>query len=78
MQVYIELAVLENFCMDFTLLYAAKVAVKNMAPFWRILIAAVLGAAFAVTFPLFKLGVVWTGVVTFCSGFLFCLVEGKL
>lgn len=77
MQVYVELAVLENFCMDFTLLYAAKVAVKNPSPFWRILIAAVLGAAFAVVFPLFKLGAVWSVVVKIASGFLICLVAGK-
>ena len=77
MQVYIELAVIENFCMDFTLLYAAKLAVKNPAPFWRILIGAVLGAAFAVTFPLFKLGAAWSVVVKITSGFLICLVAGK-
>ena len=63
--------------MDFTLLYAAKVAVKNPVPFWRILIAAVLGAAFAVVFPLFKLGAVWSVVVKIASGFLICLVAGK-
>ncbi|MDE6666765.1 MAG: sigma-E processing peptidase SpoIIGA, partial [Clostridia bacterium] len=77
MQVYVELAVLENFCMDFTLLYAAKSAVKNPSPFWRILIASVLGAAFAVVFPLFKLGAVWSVVVKIASGFLICLVAGK-
>ncbi|MDE7083043.1 MAG: sigma-E processing peptidase SpoIIGA [Clostridia bacterium] len=77
MQVYIELAVLENFCMDFTLLYAAKAAVKNPSPFWRIIIAAILGAAFAVVFPLFKLGAVWSAVVKVLSGFLICLVAGK-
>lgn len=77
MQVYIELAVIENFCMDFTLLYAAKVAVKNTAPFWRIIIASVIGAAFAVLFPLFKLGAVWSVAVKVCSGFLICLVAGK-
>lgn len=77
MQVYIELAVIENFCMDFTLLYAAKLAVKNPAPFWRIIIAAVIGAAFAVVFPLFKLGAVWSVVVKVASGFLICIVVGK-
>lgn len=77
MQVYIELAVLENFCMDFTLLYAAKAAVKNPSPFWRILIAAVLGAAFAVTFPLLNLGAVWAVAVKVLSGFLICLAAGK-
>jgi len=77
MQVYIELAVIENFCMDFTLLYAAKVAVKNPSPVWRILIGAVLGAAFAVVFPLFKLGAVWSVAVKILSGFLLCLAAGK-
>lgn len=77
MQVYIELAVIENFCMDFTLLYAAKVAVKNPSPFWRILIAAILGAAFAVVFPLFKMGAAWSVVVKVALGFLICLIAGK-
>ena len=77
MHVYIELAVIENFCMDFTLLYAAKVAVKNPSPFWRILIAAILGAAFAVMFPLFKMGAAWSVVVKVASGFLICLIAGK-
>ncbi len=77
MQVYIELAVLENFCMDFTLLYSARVATKNPTPFWQISIAAVLGAAFAVAFPLFKLGAVWAVTVKVASGFLICLAAGR-
>ena len=77
MQVYIELAVIENFCMDFTLLYAAKLAVKNPTRLWRIALGALLGAAFAVVFPLFKLGAVWSVVVKIASGLLLCLVAGK-
>ncbi len=78
MQVYIELALLENFCMDFTLLYAAKLTVKNMASVWRIFIAAVLGACFAVCFPLFGLEGVWAIAVKILSGLVICLVSAKL
>lgn len=77
MQVYIELALAENFCMDFTLLYAAKLAVKNAASVKRIALAACLGAAFAVAFPLFKLGAAWAVVVKIVSGLLICLIAGR-
>lgn len=43
MQVYVELAVIENFCMDFTLLYSAKIAVKNPARVRRVALGAALG-----------------------------------
>lgn len=77
MQVYIELALLENFCMDFTLLYAAKAAVKNPAKFWRIALGAAVGAGFAVAFPLFNLTAVWGTVVKVLSGLLICLISGR-
>ena len=50
MQVYVELALLENFCMDFTLLYCAKLVAKNRAHILRLVIASVFGACFAVVF----------------------------
>ncbi|MDE7330458.1 MAG: sigma-E processing peptidase SpoIIGA, partial [Clostridia bacterium] len=59
MQVYIELAVLENFCMDFTLLYSAKLASKNSAHILRIALGSALGACFAVVFPLLNIGTGW-------------------
>lgn len=77
MQVYIELAAVENFCMDFTLLFAAKLAVKNTASYLRIALASALGAAFAVVFPLFKMGAVWSVAVKILSGFLICLIAGR-
>lgn len=77
MQVYAELALAENFCMDFTLLFAAKAAVKNTASAKRLALAAVLGAVFAVVFPLFKLPAVWTVVVKILSGLLLCLAAGR-
>lgn len=77
MQVYVELAVLENFCMDFTLLYCAKLTVKNTASRKRVGVAAALGACFAVAFPLFGLNGAWAAVVKIISGLLICLCAGK-
>lgn len=77
MQVYIELAILENFCMDFTLLYCAKLTSKNLAGWKRIAVASVIGACFAVVFPLINLNAVWSVVVKILSGLLICLFGGK-
>lgn len=77
MQVYVEFAVLENFCMDYTLLYSAKLAVKNGAGWGRVAVAAAIGAAFAVLFPLFGLNAIWSVVVKIASGAAICAVAGK-
>lgn len=77
MQVYAELALAENFCMDFTLLFAAKSAVKNTASAKRLALASALGAVFAVVFPLFSLNAVWAVIVKILSGLLICLVAGR-
>lgn len=81
MQVYAEYALLENFCMDFTLLVAAKVAAKNPAKYWRIAVAAVLGACFAVVYPLFKIGgsaaTVLGIVIKLIAGAGMCAVAGR-
>ena len=77
MQVYVELALLENFCMDFTLLFCAKVASKNGAHLFRLIIASVFGACFAVVFPLFKLGGVLSVIIKIFSGLIICAVAGK-
>lgn len=77
MQVYIELAVLENFCMDFTLLYAAKAAVKNAASAFRIALAAACGAGFAVAFPLLGLDGAWAVAVKLTAGAALCLMAAK-
>ncbi|MDE6598244.1 MAG: sigma-E processing peptidase SpoIIGA [Clostridia bacterium] len=77
MQVYIELALIENFCMDFTLLYCAKIVCKNPAHILRVICAAAIGACFAVIFPLFKLSGVWAVVVKVVSGLAICFLGGK-
>ena len=78
MQVYAELAVIENFCMDFTLLYAAKTAVKNRAGAGRIALSAAFGALFAVVFPLFKTGAVLAVIIKILSGILLCFIAAKI
>lgn len=77
MQVYIELALLENFCMDFTLLYCAKLAVKNGAGWRRISVASAMGACFAVLFPLLKLPAVWSVIIKILSSLILCLIACK-
>lgn len=77
MQVYVELAVIENFCMDFTLLYCAKLVAKNRGAVWRIVLSAAIGACFAVVFPLFKLQAVWSILIKIISGLIICAVAGK-
>lgn len=77
MEVFIELALLENFCMDYTLLYCAKLVSKNRAGWKRVAVAAVAGACFAVLFPLAGLGGVWAAAVKILSGLAICAVAGK-
>ncbi|MCD8041065.1 MAG: sigma-E processing peptidase SpoIIGA [Clostridia bacterium] len=69
MQVYVELALAENFCMDFTMLASAKLVTKNICGYKRIAAASALGACFAVVFPLFGLSGVWAVAVKVVSGF---------
>ena len=78
MQVYVELALIENFCVDFTLLYAAKAVTKNPASKKRLAVASALGACFAVVFPLFNLPSAWGTVVKIFSGLVICLLACKI
>ena len=77
MQVYVELAVVENFCMDFTLLYCAKLVCKNPSSILRVVTASALGACCAVVFPLFRLGAVWSVTLKILSGLIICVLAGK-
>ncbi len=77
MQVYAEYAIIENFCMDFTLLAAAKAVSKNPAKYWRIALASVLGACFAVVYPLIGLGGAVGIIVKLVAGAAMCALAGK-
>ncbi len=77
MEVYIEYALAENFCMDFCLLYAAKAAAKNRAGAGRIAFSALLGACFAVLFPLSGMSGFAAVAVKVAAGALMCLAAGR-
>lgn len=77
MQVYAEYALVENFCMDFALLFCAKAVTKNTCGYFRLSVAAALGACFAVVYPLFGLNAVWGVVVKIVSGGLLCALAGR-
>lgn len=77
MQVYAEYAFIENFCMDFSLLYCAKAATKNSCTYRRLALSASLGALFAIVFPLMKISGFWAIAVKIFSGAALCAVAGK-
>ena len=77
MQVYVELAIAENFCMDFTLLACSKFITKNICSYRRIALGSALGACFAVVFPLFGLSGAWAVAVKIASGLALAAVSGR-
>lgn len=77
MQVYIEYALAENFCMDFCLLACAKFTVKNICSYWRIALSSALGACFAVVFPLFGLSGFFSVALKIISGLALAALAGR-
>ncbi|MGN0817657.1 MAG: sigma-E processing peptidase SpoIIGA [Candidatus Coproplasma sp.] len=77
MTVYVELSLAENFCTDFCLLFAAKAVTKNPAGYFRIAVAAAVGACFAVVFPLVPVNAALAQVIKVAFGAALCAVAGK-
>ena len=77
MQVYVELAVAENFCMDFTLLYAAKAAVKNRGSIRAVALSSAIGACFAVFMPLIPVPEYAAVIIKIAAGLLMCFIAGR-
>lgn len=74
MTVYIEYAFLENFLIDGMLLYLALRALKVDFKWKKLLFASLLGATFALVFPLLSLPYFWAYLLKFAVGFLLCLL----
>ncbi len=74
MVVYVELAFLENFCLDFLLLALSAYAARGTSPIWRIIIAAAVGGMFALLFPLLSLPPFLKGALKFSVGALLPLL----
>ena len=77
MQVYVELALAENFCMDFTLLSCAKLLTKNLCGYRRIALFAALGACFAVVFPLIPVSGFLSVAIKVASGLALAAGAGR-
>ena len=52
MEIYLEDAIIENFLLDCALLYLALSAARQEIVWWRIVLGGLVGAAFAIFFPL--------------------------
>lgn len=72
MTVWLEIALLENFLLDGVLLYLALCCARVKIKVWRLLLAAALGAAEAVVFPLLTLPVWAAYLVKVLGGILLC------
>ena len=70
MVVYVEVAFFENFLIDGSLLWLALIAAKEKVRFFRLMLAAVIGALFALFFPLYSYPVGWEFALKLAVGFL--------
>jgi stage II sporulation protein GA (sporulation sigma-E factor processing peptidase) len=77
MQVYIELALAENFCMDFFLLYSAKLISKNTCGVLKVALSSLFGAVFAVIVPLFNLNAYLSVIFKIACGILLAAFAGN-
>lgn len=74
MTVYIEYAFLENFLLDGMLLYLSLLALKVAFKWKNLVFSALVGAVFALVFPLLCLPFFWAYFLKFAVGFLLCLL----
>lgn len=73
-EIYIELAILENFLIDGALLWLSLYAAKRKIRLGKIFLSAALGAAFAVFFPFFTLPKAIGTILKFATGALLVYV----
>jgi sigma-E processing peptidase SpoIIGA len=79
MQVYIEVALIENFCMDFFLLSCAKLLSKNLCGYGRIVFSAVVGSCVAVIFPLIPIqSDIYATLCKIVSGIFLCFIGARV
>ncbi len=72
MVVYVEYVFLENFVLDFTLLTLSLCSAKVKTAKKNLLFSALLGAAFALLFPLLSLPFFCESLLKFTIGFVLC------
>ena len=77
MEIYLEYAFLENFLVDACLLYLALSAARAPISIVRVCLGGVVGACFAVVFPLLTLPPWLAYLLKFAVGALLCLLAVK-
>jgi hypothetical protein len=77
MQVYVEYALAENFCMDFVLLYSAKIITKNTCGIFKVAASSLFGAIFAVLVAMFSLGTAVAVILKIVCGLLLAALAGR-
>lgn len=77
MEIYLEYAILENLLIDGALLYLAQAAAGQKVAPLRLGVAAVLGAVFAVLFPVLTLAPWLSYALKFLVGALLCVIAIK-
>ncbi len=82
MEVYVEYALLENFCVDVALLFLACKLSKTALKAWRAVVGGLLGATFAVAYPFLRIliGNGLSEIIKICFPFLlsFVALGGKI
>ncbi|MBQ8291613.1 MAG: sigma-E processing peptidase SpoIIGA [Clostridia bacterium] len=79
MTVYIEYAFIENFLIDLALLYLSRLLTKTFSRVRLVFFAALIGATFAVLYPLISLPPALSYLLKTAVGMLLCLIAfGKV
>lgn len=77
MVVYIEYALLENFLIDFTLLFLSEKTVRMKINPFTLVLSALGGTAFAVVFPLLSIPSFWGILLKAAVGVVMCLFSAR-
>lgn len=74
MTVYVEYVLIDNFIIDYTLLFSVVKIMKTPVKKWRVVVSAMLGAVISLVFPLLLKVPILSIAVRFATGFLLTLI----
>lgn len=77
MEVYIELAIIDNLLINGMILFLTSFSLRHKIRFWRLFLSAFLGMLLAVLLPLLTLNTVSLFIIKLCLGNIMCLVMNK-
>ena len=77
MTVYIEYVVADNLIVDYLLLSGSARILRLKCGIWSVLLASLVGTAFAVAFPLLEIAEVYSFLLKVACAALMCLISAK-